>query len=172
MYAIIESGGKQHKVKAGDILRVEKIQGDAGSKIKIDKVLAVNDGDSLTVGTPYVEKAVVEAKIISEGKGDKVIIFKFKAKKDYRKKQGHRQPYTELEIESIKLDGKVIDKKKAAPKKKAATKKAKEAGEIVDETAVEETNEAEVVEVAEDTKAVVEETLAEDATDTEDKPAE
>lgn len=169
MYAIIESGGKQQKVKAGDVLRVEKLGVEAGGKLTIDKVLAVNDGKSLTVGTPYVENAAVKAVVTGEGKADKVIIFKFKAKKDYRKKQGHRQPYTEIQIEAIELSGKAIDKieKKAAAKKKASKKDA-EAKDAADEKA------ADVAEEAADEKAeeAAEEAAEEKAEEAAEEAAE
>jgi large subunit ribosomal protein L21 len=147
MYAIIESGGKQQKIKAGDVLRVEKLNLAVGEKFTIDKVLVVNDGKTMNVGAPYVSGAAVQATVLSVGKSDKVIIFKFKSKKDYRKKQGHRQPYTEIEIEAIQLDGKTIAKKDA-PKKKKATKKADTAAkdEAAAEDIKEEASEAEVVE--------------------------
>ena len=104
MYAIIKTGGKQYRVQKGDVIKVEKIATDAGQEtIKFDEVLLVNDDTKTHVGTPVVANAVVEAKIVSTGKLDKVIIYKYKAKKDYRKKQGHRQPYTELEITNICL---------------------------------------------------------------------
>jgi large subunit ribosomal protein L21 len=103
MYAIFESGGKQYKVAAGDVLRVEKIKGEAGSKVEINQVLAVNNDKELRTGTPYLDAATVNATILGSGKGEKVIIFKFKAKKDYRRKQGHRQPYTKVRIDKITL---------------------------------------------------------------------
>ncbi len=101
MYAIIVTGGKQYKVQEGDTLRVEKLDVEEGKKFKFDKVLLINDGKTVKVGSPYVENGNVSAKVISHGKGEKVVIFKYKAKKDYRKKQGHRQPYTEVVIEKI-----------------------------------------------------------------------
>ncbi|SHJ82339.1 50S ribosomal protein L21 [Paramaledivibacter caminithermalis] len=101
MYAIIETGGKQYRVQEGDTLFIEKIEAAAGETIEFDKVLAVSNGTSLSVGTPFVENAKVEASVIEHGKGRKVIVFKYKSKKDYRKKQGHRQPYTKVKIEKI-----------------------------------------------------------------------
>jgi large subunit ribosomal protein L21 len=103
MYAIIETGGKQYRVQEGDTLFVEKLAVEAGSSIEIEKVLAVSKDDSLTVGSPIVAGAVVKATVIEEGRARKVTIYKYKAKKDYRKKQGHRQPYTKLKIETISL---------------------------------------------------------------------
>ena len=99
MYAIIETGGKQYQVKEGDVVFVEKIE--AEDNVKFDKVLAVNNGSELSVGAPYVEGASVEAKVVSQGKGKKVIVFKMKPKKGYRNKTGHRQPFTKVEIVKI-----------------------------------------------------------------------
>ena len=104
MYAIIETGGKQYRVQEGDIITVEKLNLDAGDVVELDKVLVLNNDAELKVGAPYVEGAKVLGEVVENGKGKKVIIFKYKAKKDYRKKQGHRQPYTMIKINS--LDGK------------------------------------------------------------------
>lgn len=101
MYAIIETGGKQYRVQEGDVIRVEKIEIADGETVKFDKVLLVSDEERLNVGKPYVDGAVVEAVVENQGKAKKIIIFKYKAKKDYRKKQGHRQPYTQVKIEKI-----------------------------------------------------------------------
>ena len=101
MYAIIETGGKQYRVQEGDVITVEKLDVEAGDKIALDKVLLLNNGTELKVGAPYVEGAKVFGEVVENGKGKKVIIFKYKAKKDYRKKQGHRQPYTMIKIESL-----------------------------------------------------------------------
>ncbi len=100
MYAIIATGGKQYKVEEGDIIRVEKLEVEAGSKYTFDQVLVVNDG-SLKVGTPVVEGATVTAEVIENGRGKKVIVYKYKRKTGYHKKNGHRQAYTALKIESI-----------------------------------------------------------------------
>ena len=101
MYAIIETGGKQYRVQEGDVLRVEKLEIADGETVKFDKVLLVADEGKLNVGKPYVDGAVVEALVENQGKAKKIIVFKYKAKKDYRKKQGHRQPYTQVKIEKI-----------------------------------------------------------------------
>jgi large subunit ribosomal protein L21 len=101
MYAIIETGGKQYKVQNGDQIKVEKLNAEAGSAVVFDKVLVAGEGADIKVGTPYLEGLTVEGEVVESGKGDKVIIFKYKAKKDYRKKQGHRQPYTLVEITSV-----------------------------------------------------------------------
>ena len=108
MYAVIETGGKQYRVQQGDVITVEKLNVEAGEKVTFDKVLVVNDGEGLTVGTPCVEGATVGATVVENGKGKKVVIFKYKAKKAYRKKQGHRQPYTMVKIDEIAVGGKVF----------------------------------------------------------------
>jgi len=103
MHAIIETGGKQYKVAEGDMLFIEKLEQEAGDAIKFDRVLAVLDGETATFGTPVVEGAVVEATVVKNGKGKKIRIFKYNAKKGYRKRQGHRQPYTKVEIGKISV---------------------------------------------------------------------
>ena len=102
MFAIINTGGKQYKVSEGDLLKVEKISADVDSTVELTDVLAVSNGEGeLTVGNPVVEGAKVTAKVIAHGKSKKVVVFKFKPKKDFRKKQGHRQPFTKILIEKI-----------------------------------------------------------------------
>lgn len=101
MYAIIETGGKQYKVEQGDVIFVEKIEAEAGSNIEFDKVLAVA-GESLSVGNPVVSGAKVTGTVLGQGKSKKIIVFKYKAKKNERKKQGHRQAYTKVQIDEIK----------------------------------------------------------------------
>lgn len=101
MYAIIETGGKQYKVQEGDVVRVEKLEANDGDSVKFDKVLLIADDGNLNVGKPYVNGAQVDAVVEKQGKEKKIIIFKYKSKKDYRKKQGHRQPYTQVKIEKI-----------------------------------------------------------------------
>lgn len=101
MYAILATGGKQYRVQEGDILFVEKLVSDVDSQIEFTDVLAVSKDGKLTVGSPYVEGAKVTATVVKHGKAKKIIVFKYKRKKDYRKKQGHRQPYTQIKIEKI-----------------------------------------------------------------------
>ncbi len=101
MHAIIVTGGKQYKVAQGDVLYVEKLPVDAGDSVKFDQVLAVIDGDKATFGQPTVAGASVEANVVKNGKGKKVIVFKYKPKKNYKRKQGHRQPYTKIEITKV-----------------------------------------------------------------------
>ena len=100
MYAIIETGGKQYKVAEGDVIRVEKLGVDAGETYTFDQVLAVNDG-TLKVGNPTIADASVEASVIGNRRARKVIVYKYKAKKGYHKKNGHRQSYTEVKIDKI-----------------------------------------------------------------------
>lgn len=100
MYAIIETGGKQYIVEAGDKIKVEKLDVKEGDKVTFDKVLFVS-GDDAKVGAPFVDGAKVEAKVLAQGKGKKVVVYKYKSKKNERKKNGHRQPYTLVEISGI-----------------------------------------------------------------------
>ena len=101
MHAIIETGGKQYKVTEGDTLFIEKLEAEAGQAITFDKVLAILDGDKATFGAPVVEGASVAATVVKNGKGKKVRIFMYNPKKGYRKRQGHRQPYTKVQIGAI-----------------------------------------------------------------------
>ncbi len=102
MYAVIATGGKQYRVTKGEILRVEKLAGEEGSSIKLDRVLMVGEGDKVSVGTPVLEKATVTATIKSHGRGEKVGIVKFRRRKHSRTQMGHRQSYTEIEVTEIK----------------------------------------------------------------------
>ncbi|HET7360186.1 MAG TPA: 50S ribosomal protein L21 [Rhodanobacteraceae bacterium] len=101
MYAVIKTGGKQYRVMQGEYLRVEKLAADVDSTIDFDQVLMVGEGDSVTIGAPLVEGAIVSAKVLSHGRADKVRIVKFRRRKHYRRQQGHRQHYTEIEITAI-----------------------------------------------------------------------
>lgn len=101
MYAVIETGGKQYRIQEGDVIYVEKLNGNEGEEVKFDKVLLVSKDGNIEVGRPYLDGASVAGKIVEQGKGKKIIVFKYKSKKDYRKKQGHRQPYTKIEIQKI-----------------------------------------------------------------------
>ena len=100
MYAIIRTGGKQYKVEAGDEILVEKLDAEAGAEVCFE-VLMLCDGENVTIGKPVVEGAKVVAKVVEHGKADKIFVFKYKAKSNYRKRQGHRQPFTAVEIVSI-----------------------------------------------------------------------
>lgn len=101
MYAIIETGGKQFKVQEGDVLKVELLHAEVGETVVIDKVLMVNKDGQLSVGAPYVDGAKVNLKVEENGKGKKIIVLKYKSKKNYRKKQGHRQPFTKVTVAKI-----------------------------------------------------------------------
>tara|TARA_B100001123_G_C14843761_1_gene841198 strand:+ start:74 stop:385 length:312 start_codon:yes stop_codon:yes gene_type:complete len=101
MFAVIESGGKQHKVSQGDSLKVELLPEEEGSKVQFDKVLLISDGKDSKVGTPFLEKTKVTGIIVRHGKSDKLTVYKMKRRKGYRRKQGHRQGFTEVLIESI-----------------------------------------------------------------------
>lgn len=103
MHAIIEAGGKQYKVAEGDVVFIEKMEAEAGATVTFDKVLAVLDGGKQTFGAPVVEGAKVSATVVKNGKNKKIMIFKYTPKKGYRKRQGHRQPYTKVEIGKISL---------------------------------------------------------------------
>ena len=101
MYAVIKTGGKQYKVKAGDTVKIEKLDTVAGKTVKLTDILLLVDGDKVTVGTPYIKGATVSAKVNGHGRGDKVNIVKFHRRKHHRKQMGHRQAYTELSIVDI-----------------------------------------------------------------------
>ena len=100
MYAIIATGGKQYRVSEGDVLFIEKIDAEVDSTVSFDVLLVENEGD-VKVGTPVLEGVKAEGKVVAQGRGEKIIVFKYNAKKNYRRKQGHRQPYTKVEITKI-----------------------------------------------------------------------
>lgn len=131
MYAIIESCGKQYKVAEGDVVFFEKLETEEGKKVTFDKVILVSEEGKVQVGNPYVKGVKVEGKVVSHGKAKKIIVFKMKAKKNYRRKQGHRQPYTKVEITKIKTASEKTEKPvaevkeaSAKPATKTTTKKA------------------------------------------------
>lgn len=101
MYAIIETGGKQYRVQEGDTLYIEKLPAEAGETFEIDKVLALSRDGNLKFGTPLIEGAKVILTVVKHGRGKKIIVFKYKAKKNYRRKQGHRQPFTQVTVDKI-----------------------------------------------------------------------
>ncbi len=101
MYAIIQTGGKQYKVSEGDVVYIEKLEAEEGASFKFEEVLAVGEGADLKFGAPFVAGAEVSAKVLKNGKAKKVLVFKYKPKKGYRRRQGHRQPYTKIQIEKI-----------------------------------------------------------------------
>ena len=117
MYAVLKTGGKQYKVSKDDIITVEKLAAEAGSAVDLDKILMIGDGEATTVGTPLLEGAKVTAEVIEQKRGKKIIVFKKKRRKNYRRTQGHRQNLTVLRITDILADGKKAAQK--APKKTA-----------------------------------------------------
>ena len=126
MYAIIESCGKQYKVSEGDVVFFEKLDAEEGKKVSFDKVVLVSDDKKVEVGAPYVKGVKVEGKVVEHGKGKKIIVYKYKAKKNYRRTQGHRQPFTKVEITKI-ATAKAAEPKaetaKAEPAKKETAEK-------------------------------------------------
>jgi large subunit ribosomal protein L21 len=152
MYAVVNSGGKQYKVQQGEVLKVEKISGDVGSPVTFDRVLMFTDGENVSIGQPLLDSVSVEGHIVEQGKAKKIIVFKYKRRKRFRRKNGHRQEFTAVQIDSIKAKGtkapkaaeakaevKEPESKKAAPPKEAAketaAKKAAPPKEAAKETA-------------------------------------
>jgi large subunit ribosomal protein L21 len=131
MYAIVKTGGKQYRVSEGDRITIEKLSVEEGNKVTLDNVLLVSDETGITVGKPFIEGAAVIGTVVSNGKLKKVITFKYKAKKDYRKKMGHRQPFTMLEVTEILKSGSKaeakVTKAKAEPSEKVSIKSMKKA---------------------------------------------
>ena len=105
MYAVVSTGGKQYRVQKGETLRVEKIPGEVGSKVILDKVLMVADGENIRVGQPLIEKAAVQASIVEQDRAKKILVFKYKRRKRYRRKAGHRQPYTAIRNQEHLVEG-------------------------------------------------------------------
>ena len=132
MYAVVNSGGKQYKVQQGQVLRVEKIPGDVGSPVTFERVLMFSDGENISIGQPALEDIAVEGHIVEQGKAKKIIVFKYKKRKRYRRKKGHRQEFTAVLIDGIKAkaqkssetkdeaEAKAPETEKAAPKKEEA----------------------------------------------------
>ena len=123
MYAVFKSGGKQYRVSKGEKLKLEKLAANVGKKVVFDQVLSVGEGKDINIGTPYLADAIVEAKVIDEGKDKKIEVVKFKRRKNYKRNFGHRQHYSLIEVTNITVKKKKAAPKKAAPKK-AAPKKA------------------------------------------------
>ena len=159
MYAIIATGGKQYKVTKGDVVKFEKLNGEAGDKVVFDQVLLVSE-KKVTVGDPYIAEATVEGKIVEQGKDKKVIVYKYKRKSGYHKKNGHRQPITTVEIEKVLLNGVELEVEETVAEKVEEVKtKAKKAAKKVEEKAeeVKEAVEAKAEEVKEAVEAKAEE---------------
>jgi large subunit ribosomal protein L21 len=135
MYAVVNSGGKQYKIQKGEVLRVEKISGDVGSPVTFDRVLLFSDGENISIGRPALQDVVVQGHIVEQGKAKKIIVFKYKRRKRYRRKKGHRQDFTAVMIDSIKAKGTqakkeaqskvepVVEAKKTDTQKASAKKK-------------------------------------------------
>lgn len=102
MYAVFESGGKQHRIQKGDVIRVEKLTAEMGETLSFDQILLVGEGDSVQVGAPFVKGAQVVVEVVAQGRSKKITIIKFKRRKNYRRKQGHRQDYTAIKVVDIK----------------------------------------------------------------------
>jgi len=119
MYAIIETCGKQYKVAEGDVVFFEKLDAEEGKKVSFDKVVLVSDDKKVEVGAPYVKGVKVEGKVLANGKAKKIVVYRYKAKKNERRTQGHRQPYTKVEITSVKL---AAEKKETKTEAKTETK--------------------------------------------------
>jgi large subunit ribosomal protein L21 len=135
MYAVVNTGGKQYKVQQGEVLRVEKLSGEVGSPVTFDRVLMFSDGDNVSIGQPLVDGVSVEGHIVEQGKAKKIVVFKYKRRKRFRRKKGHRQEFTAVQIDSIKAKGAKAEKgaeaqsevkepeaKKAAPQQEAEDK--------------------------------------------------
>ena len=101
MYAVIQTGGKQYKVSPGEMVKVEKLQGKAGDPVTFEKVLMTSDGENINVGAPYLSETKVQGRIARQGRDRKILVFKYKRRKDYRKKQGHRQSFTLVKVDDI-----------------------------------------------------------------------
>jgi len=158
MYAVVRTGGKQYKVKQGDRLRVATIPAEKGASIDLGEVLALHDGEQVRVGTPVVDGAAVQAKVLGHGRDRKVIVYKYKRRKGYHKKQGHRQNYTEVLVQSLSLGGETL----VAPepeKADAAPEPVKDEVEAAPEPVAQEETPAE--------ETAVEEAPAEDASEGE-----
>lgn len=123
MYAIIESCGKQYKVSEGDVVFFEKLDSEVGKKVTFKEVVLVSDDKKVEVGAPYVKGAKVEGKVVEHGKGKKILVYKYKAKKNYRRTQGHRQPYTKVQITKVALAAEKAAKAEEVAEKPATTKK-------------------------------------------------
>jgi large subunit ribosomal protein L21 len=127
MYAVVNSGGKQYKVQQGQVLRVEKIPGDVGSPVTFERVLMFSDGENVSIGQPALEDVAVEGHIVEQGKAKKIIVFKYKKRKRYRRKKGHRQEFTAVLIDDIKPKTQKLSETKDEPKAEAKKPEAEEA---------------------------------------------
>jgi large subunit ribosomal protein L21 len=170
LYAIIETGGKQYRVTEGDVVFLERLDGGPGADVRFDRVLACSNEGEMDFGSPYLDDVSVDAKIVGHGKDKKIVIFKYKAKKGYRKKQGHRQPYTKVRIESINASASVVSAAKGTGANLDADTDKTYAAEAV-EAVVEATEAAEAApdatETAETALDAAEAAVAEESADAE-----
>ena len=125
MYAVVNTGGKQYKVQQGEVLRIEKIPGDVGSPVNFDRVLMFSDGENVSIGQPVLDNVAVEGHIVEQGKAKKILVFKYKRRKRYRRKQGHRQEFTAVQIDSI--NGAGLAAQEAVPAETASEPEVKQA---------------------------------------------
>ena len=131
MYAVVNSGGKQYKVQQGQVLRVEKIPGDVGSPVTFERILMFSDGDNVSIGQPALEDVAVEGHIVEQGKAKKIIVFKYKKRKRYRRKKGHRQEFTAVLIDDIKSKAQKSSETKDEPEAEKAAPEKEEAKKVV-----------------------------------------
>jgi large subunit ribosomal protein L21 len=134
MYAVVNSGGKQYKVQQGQVLRVEKIPGDIGSPVTFERVLMFSDGENVSIGQPALEDIAVEGHIVEQGKAKKIIVFKYKKRKRYRRKKGHRQEFTAVRIDGIKAKAQKLSETKGEPEGEAKKPETDEAAPKKEET--------------------------------------
>ena len=155
MYAVVNSGGKQYKVQQGQVLRVEKIPGDVGNPVTFERVLMFSDGDNVSIGQPALEDIVVEGHIVEQGKAKKIIVFKYKKRKRYRRKKGHRQEFTAVLIDGIKSKAQKSSETKDEPEAEAKKPEAEKAAPEKEEakTAVADKEPSEKAEIKATTEA-------------------
>ncbi len=122
MYAVVSTGGKQYKVRRGDVVRVEKLPGDVGDAVTFDQVLLFNDGESVTIGQPLVEDMAVQGQIVEQGRAKKILVFKYKRRKRFRRMQGHRQSYTAVRIDGMGAGEQIIEQDREQAGEKPADK--------------------------------------------------
>jgi len=126
MYAVIETGGKQYRVSQDEVIKIEKLNAEVGDRVEFDRVLVVGDGTNVKVGTPYLDSVKITGVVLEQGRSEKVVIFKYMAKKDFRKKRGHRQPFTLVQIDGLEAGGGSSTPKKTPAKKEAPKKEVSE----------------------------------------------
>ena len=163
MYAVVNSGGKQYKVQQGQVLRVEKISGDVGNPVTFERVLMFSDGENVSIGQPTLEDIAVEGHIVEQGKAKKIIVFKYKKRKRYRRKKGHRQEFTAVLIDGIKPKAKKLSETKDEPEAEAKKSETEKAAPKEEEAKTAAPNQ-EVSEKAETKTATAEEAEAEKET--------